>query len=283
MFFWLIRGHGTEGLRWYQQTLDLPSLSRTAETRILLGMAHMWYTQGELGRARTGLTRALALAHDAGSREMIAQAEHLFGHVEHALGNDPAARERFTRSVDGFRSLAIPWGIGSGLSGMAWVALATGDVDEAERLLDEAAPVLRDAGPWFLLLPLYLRAILAVRRGSPDAAIALVRRSLGYIRELHDRFALVYALVPLEAAAALKGDDTWAARILGIRHAVTERTGARFVDTSVDDVREQAERKVRARLDPDRWERAYAAGRVTSIDSLIKDIDNVLSRNRAPA
>jgi hypothetical protein len=27
------------------------------------------------------------------------------------------------------------------------------------------------------------------------------------------------------------------------------------------------------RLGPDRWERAYAAGRVTSIESLIKDID----------
>jgi hypothetical protein len=33
------------------------------------------------------------------------------------------------------------------------------------------------------------------------------------------------------------------------------------------------EREVRARLGPDRWARAYAAGRVTSIDSLIKDID----------
>jgi hypothetical protein len=33
---------------------------------------------------------------------------------------------------------------------------------------------------------------------------------------------------------------------------------------------------VRARLGPDRWARAYAAGRVTSIDSLMIDIDSVL-------
>ena len=278
MFFWLIRGHGAEGLRWYQQTLDLPSLPPAAETRTLLGMAHMWYTQGELGRARSGLTRALALADDAGDREMIALAEHLFGHVEHAVGNEHAARERFARGVKGFQSLAIPWGTGSSLSGMAWVALATGDLDEAERLLDEATSVLRDSGPWFLLLPFYVRAILAVRRGNPDEAIALVRRSLAHIRELHDRFAFVYVLVPLAAAAVRKGDDPWAARILGARHAVTERTGATVVDKSVDDLREQAERQVRTRLGPDRWDRAYAAGRVTSIDSLIKDIDSVLSR-----
>ena len=60
---------------------------------------------------------------------MVAQAENLFGHVEHAVGNSDAARDRFTRSVEGFRALAIPWGTGNALNGMARVALATGDAD----------------------------------------------------------------------------------------------------------------------------------------------------------
>ena len=72
---------------------------------------------------------------------------------------------------------------------------------------------------------LYVRAILAVRRGNADEAIALLRESLTLIRALHDKFAFVYALVPLAAAAVLKGDDAWAARILGARDAVIERTG----------------------------------------------------------
>ncbi len=127
--------------------------------------------------------------------------------------------------------------------------------------------------PWFSLLTLYVRAILAVRRGKPDEAIAVVRESLTQIRQLHDKFAFVYALLPLAAAAVLKGDDVWAARILGARDAVIERTGAAFVDKSVHDLVERAERDVRARLGPDRWARAYAAGRGTSIDSLLKDID----------
>jgi uncharacterized protein YhdP len=83
----------------------------------------------------------------------------------------------------------------------------------------------------------------------------------------------------LAAAAVLKGDDEWAARIVGARDAVTERTGVMVVDKSVQDLRDQAER-ARARLGPDRWARAYAAGRVTSIDSLMMDIDSVLA-NRA--
>ena len=86
----------------------------------------------------------------------------------------------------------------------------------------------------------------------------------------------MYALVPLAAAAVLKGDDEWAARILGARDAVSERTGATVVDKSVHDLQVQSEREVRARLGPDRWAVAYAAGRRTSIDALLKDIDQVL-------
>jgi len=233
----------------------------------------MWWTQGELGRARTGLNHALALAHGAGDMETVAQAEHILGHVEHALGNVKAACERFAHSIEGFRALTIPSGTGNALSGMAVLALATGDAGQAERLLDEATSVLQHAGPWFLTWALYVRAVLAVRRGNPDEAIALVRESLTRIRELHDKFAFVYSLVPLAAAAVLKSNHAWAARILGARDAVTERTGVTVVDKSVQDLQERSEREARARLGPGPWARAHAAGRRASIDSLLKDVD----------
>src|SRR6476619_1518374 len=67
---------------------------------------------------------------------------------------------------------------------------------------------------------------------------ALVRESLTCVRDLQDKHAFAYFLVPLAAAAVLKGDDAWAARILGARDAVTERTGATVVDNSVQDLRE---------------------------------------------
>jgi non-specific serine/threonine protein kinase len=274
--FWVIRGRAAEGLRWYEQTLNLPSLPAGTELRALLGAVVMWYVQGELERARAGLTRALALAHSSGNTFMAVQAENMFGYIEHALGNLAEARNRFTRSVEGFQALGISRGTGQPLTGMAWVALGTGDVGEAERLLDEAAFVLRDAGPWFQSPLLCIRAILAVRRGNADEAIGLVRKSLTHIRELHDKLAFVYVLAPLAAAASLKGDHVWAARILGARDAVIERTGTAVVNKGLHDVREQAEREARARLGPSRWERAYAAGRVTSADALMKDIDSVL-------
>jgi predicted ATPase/DNA-binding XRE family transcriptional regulator len=272
-YFWLIRGRAAEGLQWYAEILKLPSLPPAAELRALEGAAVLWYTQRELRRARTALHRALALAHAVGDGDAVVRVQDLSGRVEHALGNLDAARDWFTRAVEGFQSRAIPWGTGNALSGMASVALATGDAGQAERLLDEATPVLRRAGPWFLTWALYLRAILAVRRGSADEAIALVRESLMRTRDLQDKYAFAYTLVPLAAAALLKGDDAWAARILGARDAVSERTGARLVLKLVHDLQEQAEQEVRTRLGPDRWAQAYAAGRTGSVDSVLKEID----------
>jgi predicted ATPase/DNA-binding XRE family transcriptional regulator len=273
MFYWLIRARSAEGLQWCEEILNLPALTPAAESKALVAAAVMRHTRGEPERARTDLMRAVPLARLAGAIYVVMQAENLLGHIENAVGNPDAARDKFVYCIDGFRELAIPWGAGNALMGMAGVALASGDVDHAERILDEATSVLRSAGPWFLNLSLYIRAILAVRRGDHRHGIACVRESLVCSRQLHDKFAFVYALTPLAAAAAQSGNDVLAARALGARDAVTEGTGASAVDKSVHDLREQTERDVRARLGPDRWARAFAAGRRASIDSLLKDID----------
>jgi predicted ATPase/DNA-binding XRE family transcriptional regulator len=278
LFFWVIRGYAAEGLRWYEQILELPSLPPAAELKALTGAATMSYAQGELEVARVRLGRALSLPEHPGDRDVRLQAENILGHVELAEGNLDAARDQFVTAIAGFRTLGSPWGTGHATSALAWVALSTGDAPLSERLLDEATAELGEAGPWFLMLTLYVRAVLAVRRGSLDEALGFVRESLTRVRELHDKFAFIYSLVPLAAVAKLKGDDAWAARILGARDVVAERTGAAVVDKSVHDLTEQAAREVRARLGPDRWAQAYAVGRRSSIDALLEDVDRALGR-----
>jgi len=281
-FFWLIRGQSAEGLSWYEATLNLPCLPPTAESRALTGAALMWFAQGELGRARAALTRALSLLPPAGGTDAVVRAEarDVSARVEVGLGDLTAAHDWFVSAIEDFNAQALPWGSGNALIGMSAIAIETGDDQQAERLLDEATSMLGQAGPWFLARALFVRAILAVRRRASDEAFAFVRQSLTHIRDLHDKYAFVHAVVPLAAAAALKGDDPWAARILGARKVVTERTGARIVIKPVKDMSEQVERDVRGRLGPDRWVLAHAAGRQTSIDSLLREIDNTLHRLR---
>jgi ATP/maltotriose-dependent transcriptional regulator MalT len=205
---------------------------------------------------------------------MLPIGEIVLGHVEHGSGNLTAARDRFTQSLKAFRTLAVPWGVGNALTGLAELAVQD-DADQAERLLDEATSALHQAGPFYLCLALCGRAMLAVRRGNASEAIALVRESLPHIRQLHDKFAFVRAMAILSAAVALRGDYVGAARLIGVHDVVTERTGATVVGP-VRELRDQAESDARARLDPDSWAQAYATGRNSSVEALMQDIDRAL-------
>jgi hypothetical protein len=71
----------------------------------------------------------------------------------------------------------------------------------------------------------------------------------------------------------LKGDARWAARILGARAAVSERTGAKVVVQVVQDIGERAEQEARTRLGAETFAKVFSAGRSASIDGLLNDID----------
>src|SRR5262245_55411035 len=98
-WFWVIRGHAVEGLHWYEEILRRPSLPPGIESRALMGAAGLRYWQGDLDRARAGLSRALALSQGSGDTGAAVYAEYILGFVEYAAGNLDAARDCLARSV----------------------------------------------------------------------------------------------------------------------------------------------------------------------------------------
>ena len=56
-FFWVIRGHASEGLEWYERILAVPSPPPSVEATALIGAAVMRYTQAEFEKSRTAATR----------------------------------------------------------------------------------------------------------------------------------------------------------------------------------------------------------------------------------
>ena len=146
-----------------------------------------------------------------------------------------------------------------------------------------------------------MSTIRVVVRADGDAAIGMghVMRCLALAERLSDRGATVTFLTREEPAVLARitahrcevitlprrGDraadlGTLLERTvtLGARAAVTDSRGATVLVKCVLDLREEAERKSRARLGPYRWTRAYAAGRRSSIEALLTDIDGVLRR-----
>src|SRR5262245_28869377 len=281
LFFWIIRGHTTEGLRWYEQLGVQESLPPSGRVATLVGTGVMLYAQGQIERARQACEDALAAA-DGATTIAICLAESTLGHIALAVGDLPAAHARFTAAIAGSEALGADWLAGHATGARASAALAARDLDATDRFLARASALLVATGPWCSLVVLYVQASLAVRRNEPDHAIAYVRESLARIHTIHDTFAFLFALAPLAAAAVLKGDDAWAARIVGVRDGVTERTGATAVDDSMRDLWERVEQAPRRRLGERRWARGYETGRTASIESLMKEVE-AHTRDASPA
>jgi len=276
LLFWVIRGHAEEGLRWYTRILEGRPLEGPVEARALTGSGVMLYTQGELARARDVLTKACGVADRNGDAAASSLALMFLGYVEYGSGNYDAAAAHFDRCMGGPCATSAPWVAGTILCGGAWVSLASGRPAEAERLLDRANISLSSAGPWFLALALYLRALLALQRNDPVTAIQVLRESLGCILECRDNFALVYALTCFAAAASSAGHDDWAARITGARDDVAERTGVTMADPMMAELATRAVDTSRARLGPETWDSACAAGHNTSVEALLEEIDEMV-------
>ena len=232
----------------------------------------MLYSLGELDRAVDVCARTLDVSDDARTIA-AAVAENILGHVSLANGDPDSARSRFISAAGRFKALRRRWGVGNSTGRHCRVSSGCRRPRDRRPLSRRCRRRAVGDRPWFLQIVLYLRALRAIRGNRPDAAIAFIRESLVRIHALHDNFALVYALVPLAAAAELMGDEAWAARILATRDAVTERTGAMAVGRSVRDV-QTVERAARTDSVNDAGLGSTSAGRSCSLESLLKEVED---------
>ena len=126
MAFWLIRGHAAEGLQWYERTLKRAvSSARCRVESARRSGVDVVHARGARARTHAAARRAPSLlARRTGDMVVARDRRRIcWGTSNHAVGNLDAARDRFTRSLGRFRALAMPWGIGNALSGLAAVAL----------------------------------------------------------------------------------------------------------------------------------------------------------------
>jgi non-specific serine/threonine protein kinase len=154
---------------------------------------------------------------------------------------------------------------GGPLLTLGGVALARGDSETAQRLLDESIEVHRRAGEkWGLGILLAHAAALRVTRGNVDQAAQQASEALTLCEELEDPRGTAWALDVLASVLVAAGRCEDAARLCGASDVLQEMVGAPL-PPDLGLVRKSYLERIGASLDPAACARARDEGRAMSV------------------
>jgi predicted ATPase/class 3 adenylate cyclase len=204
--FWWLRGHWTEGSRWYERILEL-SVQPPGRLGALRGRGQFAVQAGDFARAARCWDEAITLARQLGDLHMLSTALGRRAHTAGQVG-DPA---RAVRLAD--EGLAVARHLGDPVRvALAWndignAACAAGDNDRGRQAHEEALRRAREAGVGFYV-PYALQALTsdAIDRGELERAMALAEEAIGLFQCRGDRWGALVCLGRLARIARLRGE-----------------------------------------------------------------------------
>ncbi len=264
--FWKVRGHFRTGRDWLQRSLSLGHQAPAAlRVRGLWGLGLLATMQGDVDSATTALEESLALARQHGYERPAAEALHLLAFISvftrdplnalplldetvglarstHDTGSLVSALALYGRAhlfagdltgsekvFEECRELDSASGRGGteGLVGLGWVALSRGHHHRAQRLLDDALPLVRRDGDRFeIALVQSFLGELAWRAGDHEHGRSMLEDGADLARAIGAPFPLSRCLLGLALVAHGAGDERGAVALVG--DAVDAARRARF-------------------------------------------------------
>ena len=208
-WFWLARGHITEGRRWMADVLTRTDSGSFAAARAYVARSAslMAQRQGDLVEAQRLSEEALALWTGLGNTRGIAASWQTLGMVAYSKGDYAAARRGYEQALELFREMdAMDW-VGTVLSNLGETACAQGCYDDACARLQESLDLARRTRS--VRVPHILTSLgTAVHcQGNSERARAILTEAVAGWRALGDRDGIAYALVSLAEVIHDVGDD----------------------------------------------------------------------------
>jgi predicted ATPase/DNA-binding SARP family transcriptional activator len=226
--FWLIRGHLREGQRWSEEVLGQadpsPSLPLRGDVLAILGEFYRY--QGDYARSIRVKEEALPILRHTDPR-LAAGVLHDLGEIAaQAQGQYARALELHEESLALRRQLGDQGGIAHALTGLADLAVRTGDLTHAaalyERVLQTASELQDAAFTSFAMINL---AHIARLDANGSRAAAWLRDGLALAQKRRDLYVLVDGLEEAAAIAAGQDEASHAARLFGAAAAIREGSG----------------------------------------------------------
>jgi predicted ATPase len=219
-WFWVTRGHFTEGRRWLEGALAATGDDEPGRADGFLAHARLCFWQGDYAAARESCERCLDLRRRQADLVGAGWALTLLGSV-HAYGGAFADGERcFELALDGPDDGLLRL---ETLVGMGEMLLLAGDPAAALATLQE---VLRpEHGPEAPRgRAALLAGLAALFSGRVDGARAHLDRSADVFRRLGNRYGAAAALDALACLAVNESDPVRALRLSGAASALREST-----------------------------------------------------------
>lgn len=210
-WFWHLRGHWSEGRRWFEAALGQASEPTVLRARALCCAGNLAYDQDDYGRARPLLEESVALYRTLGLQKELASAPGALGVLLYVQSDLAAARPLLEESEALCRTLGQTWELAYILRKLGYLAARRGDLTLAMARAQEGLTLARELGDQSLIATtLCTLGEITEYRGDLMQATAWTQEGLALARKLGDKALVAVALQNLGYLASLEGDMTQA-------------------------------------------------------------------------
>jgi predicted ATPase/DNA-binding CsgD family transcriptional regulator len=209
-WFWFLHGDWSEGRRWLETSLQLPSTqeSTSARARALSGAGELAWSQGDQPAAQHLLSESISLSREVGDEQGLAVSHGILGLVLQEQGELDAGRTHVEEGLALCRQHGYTWDLARLLLNAGHTVRRQGNYPRAVALYQEGLSLARELGDKrFIAVGLNnLGYTMFLRGGDLQLSAALAREALKLARELWYISCLVSTLDTVAQIVHAQGD-----------------------------------------------------------------------------
>jgi predicted ATPase/DNA-binding CsgD family transcriptional regulator/DNA-binding XRE family transcriptional regulator len=227
-WFWLVRGHLSEGRRWLAPLLADADTTSSLHADALRATATLAHAEADYDAADATFQHCLSAYRRLGNRLGEGQAFNGLGMVAWERGAYPEARSFWDQALALFRELDDRRGIATALNNLGLVAREQGDYERAAQMWHQCADHYRAlADAQGLASALANLGQVYAETGHYTRAEDVYDQSCSLRRTLGHRRGIATVLAHQGQLAAVRGRYEEASRLLAESHAVADEVGDR--------------------------------------------------------
>lgn len=270
--FWDTRGYVTEGVELTRALTAVTEGDSTGRGMALAALGWIEMLAGEPDRSEDALSAAEQMFRDLDNPNWLGRTLAMHGMTTYNRNDLDAAERQFDEAIILTKANNLDWLAEAWCAyGMAHIALARGDFEKCQSLLEMALDYSRDNGlTWGVGHTQLSLGILSFMRGDLDGALRRLSESAKVRQELRDSRGICDCLGTIALLASFRGENELAAQMLGAAEMAREASGHQVVPW-LRPLLEQAQMAVQQALEDD-YELRLDEGRSLSADRAIEII-----------